>query len=155
MHSAPNAKRARVSKLKARRIGVGAAFASTRLLRCSHTTPATTTSATARPRYVLTTTWVWGLRNASRAAPNKVLTSTVAREPRIRMEPTYGNMVVPSELTACANVRRQSALGAVSRMEPTYGNIVVPSELKACAKVRRLLAVRAGPSMEISGFATT
>ncbi len=31
----------------------------------------------------------------------------------------------------------------------------MPSELNACAKVNRLLAVRAGPSMEIKGFATT
>jgi hypothetical protein len=32
---------------------------------------------------------------------------------------------------------------------------VVPRELNACAKVSRLLAVRAGPNMEINGFATT
>ena len=31
----------------------------------------------------------------------------------------------------------------------------MPSELKACAKVSRLCAVRAGPSSEISGLATT
>ena len=40
-------------------------------------------------------------------------------------------------------------------VEPTRGKIVVPSELNACANVRRLCAVRAGPSSEMSGFATT
>ena len=31
----------------------------------------------------------------------------------------------------------------------------MPRELNACAKVKRLLAVAGGPSMEISGLATT
>ncbi len=39
--------------------------------------------------------------------------------------------------------------------DPAYGKTVVPSELNACANVRRLCAVRAAPSSEISGFATT
>ena len=40
----------------------------------------------------------------------------VASEPRINIDPTYGNTVVPSELNACANVRRLCAVdGGPSR----------------------------------------
>ena len=64
------------------------------------------------------------LRNASSAAPDRLAGSILASEPKMIMEPTYGKRVVPSELNACA-------------------------------KVKRLLAVAGGPSMLISGLATT
>ncbi len=41
------------------------------------------------------------------------LTSTVASEPKINAEPTYGKIVVPSELNACANVRRLCAVAGL------------------------------------------
>ena len=41
----------------------------------------------------------------------------VANERRIKAEPTYGKMVVPSELNACANVRRLCTVAGGPRSE--------------------------------------
>ena len=53
--------------------------------------------------------------SASSAAPDSVVGSTVAREPKIKIEPTYGKMVVPRELKACAKVRRLLAVAGRSQ----------------------------------------
>ena len=57
------------------------------------------------------------VRNASSAAPDKLFGSTFAKLPRIRIDPTVGNMVVPSELNACAKVNRLLTVAGFPSME--------------------------------------
>src|ERR1700730_13947614 len=130
MHRVPNANRGRVKRLKALRMGVWGAGTSTNALRRSHTTAARIASAMARPTYVWAMTRLSTLRKVSSAAPESVFGSVLASDPKIKIDPTYGKIVVPKELNACAKVNRLLVVSGRPNMEikglATTCTVVIP-----------------------------
>ena len=71
------------------------------------------------------------IRNCDSAVPLKVVGSTLAMDPNMSDAPTVGKMVVPSELNACAKVRRLLAVEARPNMDTkglaTTCTVVIPA----------------------------